>query len=74
MSHVRRKGSDRVNGNVDSRDSEDDEVKQENYITRGPKLCVAQRVYGRGMYQIDQFPDTKLARSSSLVVLNVCER
>jgi hypothetical protein len=30
MSHVRRKGSDRVDSKVDSRESEDDEVKQEN--------------------------------------------
>lgn len=30
MSHVRRKGSDRVDSKVDSRDSEDDEGKQEN--------------------------------------------
>jgi hypothetical protein len=34
------------------------------------------RVYGRGMYQVDGFPDTKLARSSGLVVfsrVDVCE-
>jgi len=45
MSHVRRKGSDRVNGNVDSRDSEDDEGKQENYITRGGVMRRTTRVW-----------------------------
>jgi hypothetical protein len=63
---VRRKGSDRVDGKVDSRDSEDDEGKQENSITRGDKLCVAQRVYSCGMYQVDQFPGTQSSHGAAV--------